>query len=80
MQSASLAGLREVSHSVYELAGAQLGVETVSPLLCHCLYLAASELAWFLREGGSGEGVASLSVVVGLLRHIGKSWRVAGEF
>lgn len=78
MQSASLAGLREVSHSVYGLASAQLGVETVSPLLCHCLYLAASELAWFLREGVSGE-VACLGVVVGLLRRVGERWGVAGE-
>lgn len=84
MQGVALEGLRSVSGEVYDLAVRVIGDENVSPLVCHCAYLAASEMAWFLREegggSGSGEGREGLRVVVALLKRVGERWGVAGEF
>ncbi|CZR70052.1 uncharacterized protein PAC_19953 [Phialocephala subalpina] len=64
MQRASINGLREVSQKVYQLAqqfqnaAIMNGVSVISQslLLCNCLYQAAGEWAWFVREEKSMDG------------------------
>ncbi|KFX97582.1 hypothetical protein O988_04787 [Pseudogymnoascus sp. VKM F-3808] len=88
MQQASMEGLKEVTRSVYQLAQKILDVAVVtdslllskSLLVCHCLYQASSECAWFIREDKTIEEVACLEAMVMLLRAIGKKWHIAKEY
>jgi len=43
------------------------------------LYGAAGELAWYIREDNSVEGVACLRGIVEPLRALRRKWRVAGK-
>jgi hypothetical protein len=87
MQRASLKGLKEVTQGVYQLAEHvwESAVTTDSFslskgfLICHCLYQASQECAWFIQEDHSAEGVACLKAIVELLRAIAGRWRVAGK-
>jgi hypothetical protein len=87
MQNSSISGLKEVTQSVAQLAqhvyAAARTAESVlstSLLVTHCLYQAATEFAWFIREDNGAEEVVCLKSVVQLLKAIGKRWRVAGEY
>jgi hypothetical protein len=87
MQRTSMQGLKEVSHSVYQLAQRVLHAAMTTDhlslstnlLVGHCLYLASSECAWFIREDNNLEGVACLKAMVELLKAIGTKWLVAGK-
>lgn len=87
MQAASVEGLNEICLTICPLAQhISIGATTTDNhllskclLLCHCLYHVASDYAWFIREENAVEKVASLKVVVELLRTIGTRWRVAGK-
>jgi hypothetical protein len=81
MQWISFNGLKEVSQSVAlhisELANSSI---PTSPLVCHCLYQASEELAWFIKEDNDDDMASSLSVIVKFLMSMSKRWRIAGEF
>jgi hypothetical protein len=87
MQRTSLEGLKDVTHSVYQLAQrishSAMTTDHLSLskhlLVCHCLYQASSECAWFIREDNNLEGVACLKAMVELLKSIGAKWLVAGK-
>lgn len=88
LQQESMEGLKEVTRGVYQLAQKVLGVAVAtdnlllskSLLVCHCLYQASSECAWFIREDQRVEEVACLEAMVVLLRAIGKKWRIASKY
>lgn len=87
MQRISMEGLKEVTNGVYQLAQRVLHAAITTDhhalsknlLVCHCLYLASSECAWFAREDNNLEGVACLKAMVELLKAIGTKWLVAGK-
>lgn len=87
MQRTSMDGLKEVTHGVYQLSQRILHSAMTtdhlslskSLLVCHCLYQASSECAWFIREDNNLEGPACLKAMVELLRAIGTKWPVAGK-
>jgi len=81
MQRASIHGCKEVTKQVSLLAEL-LSDEGISqsPFLCHCLYQASAVFAWFIREENKIEEVAGLKVIVGRLKEMGRTWRVAGKY
>ena len=87
MQQISINGLKEVTLDIYQLSRQILAASTTmnnlllskSFLLCHCLYQAATEFAWFVREDKTIEQVTCLRSVVELLGAIKSRWRVAGR-
>lgn len=76
MQGLSLDGIKFLASSaVPKMALAS----PECPLLAHCLYLTATECAWFVREDHKPEMRAALAQVVQGLGQIGKHWVVGGE-
>lgn len=51
----------------------------VSFLVAHCLYHAAKECAWFIKEYHEERVYVALREVVGGLRAVGEDWRVGGK-
>lgn len=49
-------------------------------MLAQCFYHAATECAWFIREGFGSVMASSLDVIISALKIIAKSWDLAGEF
>ncbi|KAK5996353.1 Transcription factor BOA15 [Cladobotryum mycophilum] len=86
MQAISLKNIVEVvSGPVLELAHGVLlaekgGLETMSPLLVECIYHAATECQWFLRENDSGMMQRSFGILIHALRVLHGRWRVAGQY
>ncbi|KAK0712075.1 hypothetical protein B0H67DRAFT_518827 [Lasiosphaeris hirsuta] len=82
MQRVSVQGVVEVgSGRAAGLArGSPAGGRAVSPFVLACLYLAATECAWFVREGCGPDMRASLVAVVQALRVLRGSWGAAGTF
>ncbi|KAL2072433.1 hypothetical protein VTL71DRAFT_11776 [Oculimacula yallundae] len=87
MQRLSLEGLKEVTYITYQLAQRiSHAATTMDPLslsknllVCHSLYQASSECAWFIREDNNLEGIMCLRAIVELLRSIGTKWLVASK-
>ncbi|TVY31880.1 hypothetical protein LOCC1_G008317 [Lachnellula occidentalis] len=79
MQKASINGYGDVTREILNLLDDDGGL-VENPFLCHCLYQTAAVFAWFIREKGDVEEVAGLRTVVGRLRGIERTWRVAGEY
>ena len=87
MQTTSINGLAEVSRGIYQiaqrlsdvLATGDNNVLSKCLLVSHCLYQAASELAWFIREEKVMENVAPLRVIIDILKSIEKRWGVASK-
>lgn len=87
IQRTFLEGMKDVTRGVYQLS--QRILQTVQKadqpslstglLICHALYLAASECAWFIQEDNTFEGIAGLKAMIELLRAIGSKWLVASE-
>ncbi|KAK3358191.1 hypothetical protein B0T25DRAFT_177867 [Lasiosphaeria hispida] len=92
MQRVSVQGVMEVgsrraaglARGVMEVVaageGSKVGGRGVSPFVLACLYLAATECAWFVREGCGLDMRASLTVVVEALRGLKGSWAAAGTY
>lgn len=78
MQKASIRGYRDVTREMFNLLDDGDGL-VESPFICHCLYQASAVFAWFIREKGDVEEVAGLRAVVGRLRGVERTWRVAGK-
>lgn len=55
--------------------------ERLNPLVIQCIYDAASECQWLLREGEVVEGVAdTLELLVEALNALSQRWGVAGQY
>jgi hypothetical protein len=90
MQQLALSGIYDVTHGVWKLArhildtiavAEELGEELMpTPLICHCLYLAAGECEWFVLEDKDSDGAAWLRDIVELLGNIKKRWHIAGQY
>ncbi len=88
MQQASFQGMKDVIKGVNKIAQhiSDAAVKLDGSLLsnnlfvCHCLYQASSECAWFIKEDNHFDDVACLNTMVGLLRAIGTKWGIAGKF
>ena len=51
----------------------------ISPVVAHCLYHAATECGWFIREGCGPEMTTGLAVIVSAIDQLKTSWAVSGE-
>ncbi|KAK5659530.1 hypothetical protein OQA88_732 [Cercophora sp. LCS_1] len=52
----------------------------ISPFVVHCLYHAATECGWFIREGCGPEMSAGLAVIMSALDQLKTSWPVAVDY
>ena len=86
MQKESLEGLSEISATVMHLAHrvrnfiGKDGLQRLSPLVIDCLYQAAANYAWYVRESSDlvcGERLAELKEI---LTQCNAKWRVAGQY
>ncbi|KAH8673399.1 fungal-specific transcription factor domain-containing protein [Xylariales sp. PMI_506] len=93
MQGVSLEGIRQMASSeVPRLAIAMCGAPSeettptdvepgpLSPLLAHCLYHAATECSWFIREDDSPEMHSALRETVAGLRYMASFWKVGERY
>ena len=60
-------------------SGSKLAGKTISPTLIHCLYHAATEHAWFIREGCGPDMTSRLKVCVSALEQLQTSWAVSSK-
>ena len=84
VQSVFLAGIRALaSTSVPKLAQriTKRGAAGLSnnPILASCLYHAATECAWFIKEDDDAKMYLSLGHIVAALQVIHSEWQVAGK-
>ncbi|OTB17589.1 hypothetical protein K445DRAFT_316218 [Daldinia sp. EC12] len=86
LQKETMAGIFSVTRGIWQLAcqllesidqSSRNGLENLSPLLCHCLYLGAGESEWLILEHQDSSASTWLKDIVRLLRVIGKRWQVA---
>ena len=85
MQQSSLQGLKEVTIAVYKLAqelqhAIASDIESVSPLVVHCIFQALGECAWYVREDGDENMRSILDTLMDVLEKLRKRWKVCGEF
>lgn len=85
MQKAAIGGLEDVSTEVFKLAKTirqviELeGLAKVSPLVVECLYQAAANYAWYIRETSKSKYHEMLIEVKGILHLIGYKWGAASK-
>lgn len=85
MQRTAISGLEEVSTEVFRLAKTirqviELdGLAKVSPLVVECLYQAAANYAWYIRENSQNNYLEMLVAVKDTLRLIGYKWGAASK-
>ncbi|KAL7914670.1 hypothetical protein GGI35DRAFT_434964 [Trichoderma velutinum] len=58
----------------------QIHIDTLSPLICDCLYQAAVTSLWYFNESGSEEMSRHLETLESDLRSIQTRWNIAGEY
>jgi len=68
----------EICNSSSESRKSSAG-KAISPTLGHCLYHAATECAWFIREGCGPEMTAGLKVCLSALKELQTSWAVSSK-
>ncbi|KAK5999200.1 Transcription factor BOA15 [Cladobotryum mycophilum] len=51
-----------------------------SPFVTECLYAAAKQFLWYIRETGKDELLAAVETLTSLLQVIGQKWHVASKF
>lgn len=64
---------------VVQTSAAALVMPSISPLLGYCLYLGATECAWFIRENHERNMYAALRQIIQGLRVLNAQWRVGGK-
>jgi hypothetical protein len=80
MQQISLNCLKKVSlHRVRQLVQNACGSPS-SFLICYCLYHAASECTWFVREYGEPVMAECLNIYVDALKEMSGRWKLAGLY
>ncbi|KAK2023933.1 hypothetical protein LX32DRAFT_570781 [Colletotrichum zoysiae] len=77
VQGLSLAGIKAIASSAVPK---MTRITPECPLLAHCLYLTATECAWFLQEDNNPEMRNAFTQVVQGLDCIGKQWAVGLEY
>jgi hypothetical protein len=83
MQGIAIAGLKQIAEDVYRFAqhlkrAMTYNLAAVSPLVSDCLYQAAANYAWLVRESGSPEMVASLNSISDALKMLDRRWKIGG--
>ena len=92
MQRVALEGMKTACEAVHAFAlriaatieerkanGGGGAAAVVSPFVAHCLYVAAKNYCWYVRETGRVELRQIVIDIVALLREIGATWAVASE-
>jgi hypothetical protein len=87
MQQISLTGIRELAAKTIPLVAREMmsdnqqqsAVLSNSPVLAGCLYHAATECAWFIKENDEVEMVDGLESIVQALRVLKSEWSVCGK-
>lgn len=78
-------GLKTIIPSVFVLALelqrriAKTGVESISPLVIHCLFQAVKQFAWYVQEAGDPSRQCAIDTMMDVLRKLNKRWRVCGK-
>ena len=89
MQQTSLDGINTVLEDVSHVSEHVLNVPTLygdeavsrlSPLLCHCIYLAVSECNWLCQEEKSEHRVAQLDILSKSLQVLARVWNVTSMY
>ncbi|KAK4450861.1 fungal-specific transcription factor [Podospora aff. communis PSN243] len=91
MQRASVQGVMDLAaHRIPRLAQTIIELLSSGPpqsrgrdislTVAHCLYNAATECAWFIREGCGPEMTAGLTVIVSALDQLRMSWAVSEQY
>lgn len=87
MQQLSLEGIKEIaSKTLPDMARAVVSTandgfqSSYSPIMAGCLYHAATECAWFVREDGDADMVTGLESIVSALQVLRLEWSVCGKF
>lgn len=86
MQKIAITGLEDVSAEVLRFAktirqAIELeGLTKVSPLVVECLYQAAANYAWYIRESQKNKYVGMLHEIKETLRLMGYKWGAASKF
>jgi hypothetical protein len=86
LQTSALEGLKKIpvdrtmriAQDIRQLDDTGLG--RLSPLVIECLYHAATECKWFIRENYDIGMVLALQAITQALQHIDKRWKVAGSY
>jgi hypothetical protein len=81
----AIQGLKSISEEVVrfshdKLATIEFALDQTSPLILDCVYQAATNYAWLVRETGDTKLVEKVRVLRRLLDAVGRRWRVAGEY
>jgi hypothetical protein len=87
MQQISLSGIRELATKTIPLMARKMisdnqqqsAALSNSPVLAGCLYHAATECAWFIKENDEVEMVDGLESIVQALRVLRSEWSVCGK-
>ncbi|KAF3314531.1 hypothetical protein TWF173_004614 [Orbilia oligospora] len=86
MQRRALSGLEEICEAVLRFSksvyvAVEIGGTTrVSPLICDCLYQAASTYLWYSRESGDQQWHEKVIELKMMLEIIGQRWQCANEY
>jgi hypothetical protein len=54
-------------------------IDSISPMILHCLYSAGGTYAWYRRETGDTRHLESLETLRGTLQRLRARWQVAGK-
>ncbi len=87
LQQISLEGIMSLSSKIVPAMARRLSTESkltlnqpcYPPVLAHCLYHAATECAWFIKEDGDPQMVTALEDIVTTLRMMQHQWHVCGK-
>lgn len=87
MQAQSIDGIKTVSQSIVEFAekvneatSTAEDLDRLSPMIMDCLYSAASNYAWIVRESGDEGSQQALESLRNCLKRLGTKWRSAAEY
>ena len=85
IQESAISGLKEISEEVLRFCRRLRslldlnGLAKVSPLVLDCLYQAAANHSWYVKESGDQDCLAKLNEIKSVLVMIEPQWKVAGE-
>ncbi|KAH8809186.1 hypothetical protein F5884DRAFT_794764 [Xylogone sp. PMI_703] len=86
MQNIALVTIKEVCTSIHKF-GKRIastitseGLSRISPLVCECLYRAALNYGWYIRETGSDELLQNLTDIKSVLEMIGRKWAIGRKY
>ncbi|KAI1026517.1 hypothetical protein LB503_013559 [Fusarium chuoi] len=88
MQQISLEGIQDIvsktipqmARQIVSVSQQQSKVPRHSPILAGCLYHAATECAWFVKENNDAEMVAGLDAITQALQALKSEWSVCNEY